>query len=437
MTAFTPLQGKAKQAADIRDCKIKIYDGAVRSGKTVGSEMEWIEFCRTGPAGNLLMVGRTERTVINNVVLPLQEMLGKARVKILRGLGMVNICGRAVLLIGANNEEARTKIQGITLAGAYVDEAPTLPESFWNMLVSRLSVAGARLFATCNPEGPRHWLKTGWLDRARLWIDQQGRRHDRTNQYLDTNLDPTERPLDLARVSFRLEDNAHNLPDGYIDEIKASYSGLWYKRMIDGEWSIAEGTIYEMFNPAIHVVSDLPQIAEILCCGIDYGVTNATRGEMLALGVDGNLYVTAEWAPGPGTEAQRSTSLRSFYDTAGQPDRTIVDPAAAGFRQQLVADDFPMVLKGNNRVVDGLGIVASLFKARRLFVHESCTELLGEIPGYVWDAKASEKGEDAPVKLDDHACDALRYAVMTTRPWWQHHIDLSLPTTDTAEEAAA
>lgn len=435
MTDFTPLQGKALAAAHITDCELKIYDGAVRSGKTIGSEIEWIEFVRNGPAGNLLMVGRTERTVINNVVYPLQDMLGQHRVKILRGLGIVNICGRPVLLIGANNEAARTKIQGITLAGAYVDEAPTLPESFWNMLVSRLSVAGARLWATCNPEGSRHWLKTKWLDRARIWIDRNGVRHDRTSEYLDPTIDEADRPLNLARVSFALEDNAHNLPAGYIEKTKSAYSGLWYKRMILGEWSIAEGAIYDMFNPDQHVVTELPTIVELLGCGIDYGVTNATRGELLGLGDDGCLYVVAEWAPGPGTEAQRARSLRDFYRDRGEPERTIVDPAAAGFRQQLVADDFTMVLKGNNRVLDGIGVVASLLTAGKLKIHESATELIGEIPNYVWDKKRSEeKGEDAPVKLDDHAVDALRYAVLTTRPWWQHHIDLT--TTNTIEEAA-
>ena len=436
MTVYTPLQGKALQAAQITDVELKIYDGAVRSGKTIGSEFEWIEFCRNGPDGNLLMVGRTERTVINNVVYPLQEMLGKARVKILRGLGIVNICGRAVLLIGANNEEARTKIQGITLAGAYVDEAPTLPESFWNMLVSRLSIAGARLWATCNPEGSRHWLKTKWLDRARIWIDRHGVRHDRTAEYLDPTIDSNDRPLNLARVSFALEDNAHNLPDGYIEKTKSAYSGLWYKRMILGEWSIAAGAIYDMFDPDLHVVADLPDMLELIGCGVDYGVTNATRGELLGIGVDGCLYVVGEWAPGPGTEAQRSASLREFYADRGWPSRTFVDPAAAGFRKQLLDDHFEGVLKGNNKVLDGIGAVASLFTAGRLKIHESCTELIGELPNYVWDKKKSEeKGEDAPIKLDDHAVDALRYGVYTSRPWWRNHIDLQLPDT-TIEEAA-
>ncbi|WP_157777719.1 hypothetical protein [Nocardia terpenica] len=73
--------------------------------------IDWIRYCRNGPPRALLMTGRTERTVINNLVLPILDMLGPHRVKINLGNGTVNICGRNVILIGANNESARTKIQ--------------------------------------------------------------------------------------------------------------------------------------------------------------------------------------------------------------------------------------------------------------------------------------------------------------------------------------
>ena len=36
--------------------------------------------------------------------------------------------------------------------------------------------------------------------------------------------------------------------------------------------------------------------------------------------------------------------------------------------------------------------------------------LAGELAGYRWDTRASERGEDKPVKEDDHSVDALRYA---------------------------
>ena len=48
-----------------------------------------------------------------------------------------------------------------------------------------------------------------------------------------------------------------------------------------------------------------------------------------------------------------------------------------------------------------------------LFVCESCPVLIDEIQQYVWDKKLGEKGEDAPLKQNDHNVDALRYAVFT------------------------
>jgi phage terminase large subunit len=51
-------------------------------------------------------------------------------------------------------------------------------------------------------------------------------------------------------------------------------------------------------------------------------------------------------------------------------------------------------------------------KGSLLVCHE-CKGLIKEIESYVWDPKASEKGEDRPLKKDDHALDALRYAVYT------------------------
>src|SRR6266704_146616 len=169
-----PFVGKALAALAMPPESITAYEGSVRSGKTFVSLFDWLRFIRNAPEGPLLMTGRTERTVINNLILPLMDILGPKRVSLNRGNGTVDILGRQVLLAGANNEAARTKIQGLTLAGAYVDEASTLPESYFAMLYSRLSILGARMWLTSNPAGPAHWLKTEYLDRASRWIDREG-----------------------------------------------------------------------------------------------------------------------------------------------------------------------------------------------------------------------------------------------------------------------
>ena len=62
-----------------------IADGSVRSGKSVGADVAWIDFCRHASDGNLLMAGKTERTLKRNIVDPLIEILGSKRCRYVGG----------------------------------------------------------------------------------------------------------------------------------------------------------------------------------------------------------------------------------------------------------------------------------------------------------------------------------------------------------------
>ena len=86
----------------------------------------------------------------------------------------------------------------------------------------------------------------------------------------------------------------------------------------------------------------------------------------------------------------------------------VLDPSAASFkvaaRRQGVR-----IKEADNEVLDGIRLVASLFGAKLLRVHKKCVNLRQSIAAYVWDDKARLRGEEKPVKVEDHACDALRY----------------------------
>jgi PBSX family phage terminase large subunit len=409
---------------------IEAYEGSVRSAKTVTTLLDWTNFVLNGPQGTLAMVGRTTRTLINNVILPWQDMLGPDRVRINHGRGTVTVMGREVLIFGADNEASRTKVQGLTLAGAYVDEAGVLPESFFNMLYTRLSVAGAKLWLTANPVGPRHWLKVNWLDKAKLWLRKDGS--------IVRNDSPDA--LDLHRYTITLDDNPTLDPE-YVERIKRSYSGVFKRRMIDGEWVAAEGAIFDTFDTATyaeggHVIpwADIPKVEALIGVGIDQGSTNPTSAIVLALvrlDEAWRLIAVNEWRYDGATDTARMTNVEQaeaitkWVRAGGHvpqqksllPKLIYADPAAADFREQmrrLRASTWP----ADNNVTEGLKLVSSLFKNRQLLVADRCTGLIGEAPGYVWDPKATEKGEDKPVKENDHSCDALRYVVKTSTHKW-------------------
>lgn len=420
------LEGKALRSCQLATADLNIWEGSVRSGKTFASLLSWIDFVLKAPPGELLMVGKTERTLKRNIIGPLKQMLGPRRCRFVAGEGELWICGRLIYVVGANNEESVSKIQGMSLVGAYVDEAALVPEGFWAMLITRLSEHGARLFATSNPDNPSHWLMADFLAKARLWLDHDGTEHHNPDG------------IDLHRFSFNLDDN-HTLPAKYVAGLKKMFSGLWYKRFIQGLWVIADGVIWDMWNEPTHVVTELPEIRDYAMC-VDYGTAGIFAAHLLGRGVDDRVYVCAEWRWDAKakrrqlTDPEYSQALRSWLDEldpatnavpsrlpgARTPGFVYVDPSASSFITQLSRDNWHGVRQADNAVDDGLRTVASLFTADRLRVHESCVGLRKEIPGYVWDPKAAKLGDDRPVKANDHSCDALRYGVMGTRRWWRH-----------------
>jgi PBSX family phage terminase large subunit len=403
-----PLVGKQLVSYDLSTARLNIYEGAVRSSKTIGSLLRWIKVVREAPPGaGLIMIGKTERTLKRNILDVLTAMLGKRRCRINLGNGEMHMLGRTVYLMGAANETASDKLKGLSLYAAYVDEITTLPESFWAMLLTRLSTAGACLLGTTNPEGPQHWLLTDYLERAALWVDRDG-------QVLR---DVHPEPLDLHRFSFQLEDNP-NLPDDYVDNIRREHVGLWRRRLILGEWCLAEGVVFEMWDPKTLVVTDLPRIEEWIAVGIDYGTTNPFHAVLIGL-AQGRLYVTNEWRWDSKkrhrslTDSEYSQHVRDWLTGLGvHPRYTVIDPSAASFRVQMFRDGWTSAAADND-VLDGIRDVASLFATRRLLVHASCKGLIGELPSYAWDPEKSKKGEDAPIKLNDHACLVAGTSVVT------------------------
>lgn len=433
-----PLVAKQLDSVRLANARLNIWEGSVRSSKTVSSLLRWIQYVRQGPPGNLLMAGKTERTLKRNIIDPLVEMLGAARCRHVAGSGELWLLGRRIYLAGANDERAQEKIRGLTLAGAYCDEVSTMPQSFWSMLLSRLSIDGAQLFGTSNPDSPAHWLMRDYLSRASTWLDHRGN---------VVRADGDDR-LDLARFSFRLADNPH-LSAAYVDSLSKEFVGLWRKRFIEGLWVAAEGAVYDMWDESRHVTDDIPPITQWLCASVDYGTTNPFHAILLGIGAEQDqrtgarretLYGVSEWRWDSRqkhrqlTDVEYSVKLRQWLQSVRfpgthlhgpSPQWLIIDPSAASFKLQAFQDGWN-VQDGDNSVLDGIRLVSSLLAAGRLkFSRSGCPALIDEFPAYSWDDKAAKLGEDKVVKVNDHGLDAARYGLKTTHGLWQSRILLA------------
>ena len=420
--------------------RVNIYEGAIRSGKTFGSILRWLAFVDEAPKnGQLVMIGKNKDSLFRNVFEPIENepalSVLSSQVKYRQGAATALILGRRVHVIGANDTKAESKIRGMTVAGAYVDEVTVLPADFFKQLLGRMSIDGAKLFGTTNPDSPSHWLKTEYLDKIE-------------------HPDPKVRLTNWRRFHFTIDDNP-SLSQEYKDSLRREYTGLWYRRFIQGLWVSAEGAIYDMWDAAPfnretpsdggHLIQweTLPEMVQLLCIGLDYGTTNPTSAILLGLGKDGRLYAIDEYrhVSKDGeirlTDKQLADRLTAWMDEPHLPESTpenprsdgflkpqwiIIDPSAASLQTQLIVDGVSNIENAENDVTYGIRKVASLLSQKMLLISSLCHGLIGEISGYSWDPDAQLKGMDKPLKVADHSCDALRYAVATTEQMWVYRL---------------
>lgn len=413
---LSPFQARSVHLAKNR---FNIWEGAVRASKSVSCNLSWIKFVinviKEGESEDdnpLLMMGKTERTLKRNVINPMTAMLGHNRCKFNSGEGELRLFGRRVYVAGANDKLALSKIAGLTLRGAYGDEVSLWPEDTWKMLGTRLSLDDSRFYGTSNPDSPNHYLKVGHLNSRKCYFDS-------TKGLIKF---PPEQSIDLAQFHFCLDDNVF-LSETFKNNLRKEYKGLWKLRYIDGLWVIAEGAIYDMFDPARHVstkerLSLYPHII-----GIDYGTTNPFVAVAIEIRPEGLHQFAELYIDKPLTDSELAISFeRWLTDNEINPGWICIDPSAASFKRELHKRGIRHLHSANNDVKDGLRTCASLYATDRFSMAPCCEHTRNEVTGYCWDGEASKKGEDKPIKQNDHCMDGKRYAIKTTESIWKNKI---------------
>lgn len=387
----------------LSDSKYLICDGAVRSGKTVVMSlafiiwaMEYFDGCVFAICSKT--VANAERNVLNpllsNGALPYRMKYHRAE----RYLSVT--CGgkeNKFYLFGGKDESSYTLIQGITLAGVLLDEVALMPRSFVEQAISRtLTFKNKKIWFNCNPEGQLHWFNQEWVIPA----------------------DNGEKPIE--HLHFLMSDNPI-MSDEAIAETENMFSGVFYDRYIRGMWVAAEGLIYDMFNPEVHVVdANQLQYEGTYYISSDYGIQNANvfllwRKEK---GTERHVILKECYYSGRTEHKQKTVSelVTMLEEMLGGiiEEKVIVDPSAAALIVELRKRGHT-VQKADNDVLDGIADVSTMLKKNRIAVDKSCQNTINEFGVYCWDDKAAERGQDVPIKANDHAMDAIRYYVRTRK----------------------
>lgn len=393
------------------DKRINLLTGAVRSGKTYISLIKWAMFVGTSPIDNeFLMVGKTLTSLKRNCLGLLQVLVGRKNFTYSTSTKMGKLFGRTVWLEGASDYRAEAKIRGMTLAGAYVDELTQIQEDFYRMLLSRLSVKNAKLYATTNPDTPMHWVKVDIVDNENI------------NKMVWT---------------FSFDDNEILKKENpeYFEQLKAEYlsmGAVFYKRFIEGLWCLAEGLIYSQFsnNPELFIkekaVDDKGNDLNfmVISIGIDYGATKGET-EFKATGITSMFKeiwsIDEEKLTGLHTPEQMYEKFVEFYrrvvERYGKVTHAYGDYGALGqvitygLNKYLQNKRIPLLVQDcvKGQIIDRIYLDQLLFAQGRRFILNKCKYLIEAYKLAVWDDKKPDtRLDDGTTPIDD--LDASEYS---------------------------
>src|ERR1700683_2788907 len=209
---------------------------------------------------------------------------------------------------------------------------------------------------------------------------------------------------------------------------KRLYTGFFYKRFIEGLWVVAEGAIYRdsWSEDLLYDEKDEPDgLRHNGCCqrsiAVDYGTTNPAV--FLDIYDDGNLFwVVREYYWDSIAEMRQKTDAEYAEDLAKfigprNNAKVIIDPSAASFKAEMLKRG---IWHADDEVNEGIRIVSMAMHQRLIrFCRQTTKKTVQELQTYAWDSKASQRGEEKPLKTHDHGPDALRYFCKTEIPYWR------------------
>lgn len=369
-----------------------ICDGAVRSGKTVAAGIGFLLWSMANFDGGVFAIcGKSVEAVrrnVTNLMPKWMEGLMSFRENLTEHCITVRCGGKSnrYYLFGGDNEMSATRIQGITLCGVLMDEAVLMPRSFVEQAAARCSVEGSRLFITCNPGSENHWF-------YREWIQKAGEKN-------------------LLYLHMTMEDNP-----GLSAEIRRRYenlySGVFYRRYIQGLWVQAEGLVYE-FDRETMVTEELPRGRLSYYISVDYGTRNPCSMGLWVVNGRGQALRLKEYYYDSRKTMRQLTDeeyYRELRNLAGRRriEAVVVDPSALSFITVIRRHGRFSVRKARNDVITGIRLVAGMLKQGRIRIHPDCADAMREFSLYRW----AEDGTERPVKEDDHAMDEIRYFAAT------------------------
>lgn len=360
--------------------------GGIGSGKSIAGNirvllaaMGALDFI---PAPNLGVVTAPTYKMLDDATFrSFKEVAGAFLVDYNESKGLARMAnGSEVIFRSTQDPET---LRGPSISYWHGDEAALSPAEVWAIMLGRLRQARQQGYA---------WLTT--TPKGKQWIYKV---------FAQTFADDPDYRIFHART----HDNPFASRE-WIAALEANYSREFARQELYGEFVGWEGLIYPEFDRARHVITAFPSGYDQVLAGVDWGFNHA--GVIQVFGVrDGVAYhLHEEYATKRGIDdwAQIALQLRNafhietFYCDPSEPDYI------AKFRELGCK-----AVAANNTVSTGIQTVKRRLNSATLLHYSGAVHTFAEYESYQWARKGNETTEQ-PLKANDHALDALRYALM-------------------------
>lgn len=279
-------------------------------------------------------------------------------------------------------------IEGMTLLGAWMDEAGQMKDEIWPIIQARTAIWSkdgyGRVLMTSTPYEPNWYYRDVYRKVGQ-----------------DAAIDMITWPSYMNP----------RFPKEEYDRAKATMAKALFERRYEGKFTRLEGLVYDCFDVDLHVIEpfDIPD-TWIKFAGLDFGQSVATACVAIAEDpIDHKFYVYGEFY-------RRGILLRELAHFLNLHSFRYVQADSQGAQNIAELQRYygcKAIHQADKRVMVGIERVTQLLREGRLFFFAKRTEhTISEIIDYQWKKQDPNRAgaKDEPVKKNDHAMDALRYA---------------------------
>ena len=328
-----------------------------------------------------------------------------------------------------------SRYQGQSFTWIGIDEITHYPTPYvWEYLRSRLRTTDPKInvYMRCtgNPGSVGGW----WVKKMYIDPCEPNKPFAATDIETEQRLvwpdsappDKAGKPLFLRKfIPARLTDNPYLMQNGEYEAMLRSLPEVERRRLLEGDWDVAEGAAFPEFSRLVHVCdAATTQIPTnwIRIRAADYGYSSPSCVLWGAVDWDDNLWIYREFY-GKGQTAENLANIIANYEgedpgmyytvlDASCWNRTGTGPSIA---ETMIRSGVRWTPSDRNRLAGKMEIHRRLqenpiSKEPRIKILSTCTHLIRTLSSL---PLSKTNTEDVDTKADDHAYDALRYMCMT------------------------